>query len=252
MSYMKSATSTCPKCGAQARPLLYPFAGPAHCKNCGTWFVIEPVFKKTDPTPAPPREPNPLLLENLKRPGASGPLENSWKDLALSIVWVIISSVLLLAGMYVFLQENRGFQYAASHPSVAAFQAAFQRPIAPATLIFPGISCLLLFIGLWLLYNSVRGVFQLNRLRSQGCETQGVIFDRWITLVQTDEMNSSTESYYVAFAFRVPARGSPMDGKVITRAELNKEAYDRYQTGDPLTIRYLPDHPSVCQIMMEG
>jgi len=251
MSYMKSVTSTCPKCGAQARPLLSSFAGPAHCRNCGAWFVIEPVFKIPDPATAPQGAPNPLLLENLKRPRVTGPLANSRSNVAWSIVWIAVSCLLLRDGVYVFLRENPGVPVATGRPSVPAFQAAFQRPIAPASLIFPGVSLLLLFFGLWLLFGSLRGVYRFNRLRSQGCQAEGVIFDRWGEMNQVNE-DQSTQSYFVAFAFRVPMRGGPMDGKVITRAEQNEKAYDRYHTGDPLTIRYLPDDPSICQMVMDG
>jgi hypothetical protein len=248
---LKSATSTCPQCGAEARPLLFSFSGPAHCKNCGTYFVIEPVFKMPEPAPASTEPPNPLLLENLKRPRVTSPLANAWGAVALSIAWIIISSIFVNAGVYIFSKENRGFLYAASGPSISAIKATFGRPIPLGTLIFTGVGGLLLIFGLWLLYDSLRGVYQLNRLGSQGCQTEGVIFDRWVDINQIDE-NQTTMGYFVAFAFRVPMRGSPMDGKVITRAERNEKAYDRYHTGDPLTIRYLPEDPSICEMVMDG
>lgn len=37
----------------------------------------------------------------------------------------------------------------------------------------------------------------------------------------------------------------------VSRAEQNKDIYDRYQVGDSVLVRYLPDNPNICRLDIE-
>lgn len=69
------------------------------------------------------------------------------------------------------------------------------------------------------------------------------IFDRW-----TDKDSDGDATYFIAYAFQVnqPGRGSV----TVTRAEQNKQAYERYQVGGSIPARYLPDDPDICQLQI--
>jgi len=129
--------------------------------------------------------------------------------------------------------------YAESDPALTAIKAEFEPPSLLFSLIFSGMGSLFVLIGLALMYGALKAQSQLRALRARGRQAQAFIFDRW-----KDKDSDGDSTYFVAFAFKV-------DSQTITRAEQNKVLYDKYQVGDSLTVRYLPDDPNTCQPRLE-
>jgi hypothetical protein len=125
--------------------------------------------------------------------------------------------------------------YAASDPSLSAIKAEFGPPSIWFSLAFVGMGGLFVLIGLGLLYSAVRGMYQSNLLRSDGQPARAYVFDRW-----TDTDSDGDTTYFVAFAFKTSS------GQLISHAEQNQKLYQKYQVGDSLEVRYLPNTPSVC------
>jgi len=75
-------------------------------------------------------------------------------------------------------------------------------------------------------------------LRARGQLTRGIVFDRW------EESGSDNSSYYVAYAYRVPGLGR----QVFTNAEQSGMAYRKFNVGDTVDIRYLPDNPKISKL----
>ncbi len=129
--------------------------------------------------------------------------------------------------------------YAKSDPALTAIKAEFEPPSLLFSLIFSGMGGLFVLIGLALMYGALKAQAQLRALRDRGRQAQAFVFDCW-----KDKDSDGDDTYFIAFAFRV-------DFQTITRAEQNKALYEKYQVGDSLTVRYLPDDPFVCQVRME-
>jgi len=129
--------------------------------------------------------------------------------------------------------------WAESDPTISTIKAEFKPPDLLFSLIFSGMGGLFVLIGLAVMYGSLKAQGQLRDLRARGREVSGFIFERW-----KDKDSDGDSTYFVAFAFKV-------NSQIITRAEQNKALYDRYQVGDSLMVRYLPDDPSVCQARIE-
>lgn len=80
---------------------------------------------------------------------------------------------------------------------------------------------------------------RLQRLRQRGQLVQGFIFDRWI-----DRDMEGEPAHMVAYAFEID---TPDRGRIIiTASEQNERAYEKYQIGSPVVIRYLPENPRLC------
>ncbi len=134
--------------------------------------------------------------------------------------------------------------YWASDPNLSAVKAEFGPPGVFA-LVCPGsMGGLFTLVGLVMLFSSITSIVNLSRLRLSGRQTQAFIFDRW-----TDKDSDGDTTYFIAYAFQAnqPGRGSV----TVTRAEQNKQAYERYQVGDPVPARYLPNDPNICQLQIE-
>ncbi len=82
---------------------------------------------------------------------------------------------------------------------------------------------------------------RLLLLRLGGLSTQAIVFDRW-----WDKDSDGGSTFFIAIAYQVPFAQGGL--KVITYAEQSKVLYDKHQIGDALTVRYLPDNPSICQL----
>jgi DNA-directed RNA polymerase subunit RPC12/RpoP len=126
--------------------------------------------------------------------------------------------------------------YAASDPSLSAIKAEFGPPSIWFSLVFVGMGGLFVLIGLGLLYGAVRDLYHLNLLHSQGQPARAYVFDRW-----TDRDSDNDTTYFVAYAFKTP------DGRMISRAEQDKNLYQLHQIGEWIEVRYLTDNPSICQ-----
>ncbi|NUM43301.1 MAG: DUF3592 domain-containing protein [Anaerolineales bacterium] len=140
------------------------------------------------------------------------------------------------------IEQKIEILYVPTNPAISAVRAELASPNPMGFLFMVGIGGLFVLIGVGLLYAGGKTQKQLGQLRAEGLQTQGLLFDRW-----TDKDSDGDTTYYVAFAFTVRARaGDP----IITRAEQNKKLYDKYRIGDTLSIRYLPNDPSVCMVQV--
>lgn len=138
--------------------------------------------------------------------------------------------------------QKIGVRYLASDPATNVIQAEFAMPssILPAILI-AGVSILFILIGVVAVYQGVRTLLDVKRLEVEGCATQAIIFDRW-----EGKDSEGDLAYFVAYAFKpASAQGQP---RVITQAHQNSALHKNYRIGDAITVRYLPDKPSVCQV----
>jgi len=133
--------------------------------------------------------------------------------------------------------------YASSDPTLTAIKADFHPPNPLLPLLFSGMGILFTAIGGAMVNGGIRGQHHLNRLRDSGRQIQGVIFDHW-----EDKDSDGDATYFVAYAFKVQARGG--SGKIISKAEQNRSAYQKYRIGESVLVRYLPDDPTVCQLRL--
>jgi len=131
--------------------------------------------------------------------------------------------------------------YWSSDPNVSALQSEFKFPFATPLIIL----CMLVpftIIGVVFLQNSSKGVLQIRKLRSHGQLVQGKISDRW-----QDKDSDGDPTYILAYTFRATLPDQRTE--VITRAEQDQRLYQRYQKGQTVTIRYLPEDPQICEIV---
>lgn len=130
--------------------------------------------------------------------------------------------------------------YAASDPTLTAVKSEFGPPNPFSSLSFIGIGSLFVLIGIWMLYQGLSTLKNLNLLRLQGRQTLATIFDRW-----QDKDSDGNSLYFVAFVFKVSSLTG--ERQIITHAEQNKDLYNKYQIGQTCVVRYLPTNPYICQ-----
>ncbi len=100
-----------------------------------------------------------------------------------------------------------------------------------------GLGGLFVLIGLGMLYGGLKAQGHLQELRSQGRQARAFIFDRW-----QDKDSDGDPTYFVAFAFTVGQQ-------IITHAEQNSKLFQKYRIGDTVTVRYIPNQPTICQVL---
>lgn len=131
-------------------------------------------------------------------------------------------------------------RYAASNPKLSILEAEFGPPSLVLPVVFGGMGGLFVLIGLAILVSSISGIFYVNALRLRGQQTQGFIFDRW---QDTDSDGDTT--CFVAYCFHAD---TPKGEQLITRAEQNRDLYQRCEIGNSVIVRYLPGNPRVCHV----
>lgn len=141
------------------------------------------------------------------------------------------------------IEQKIEILYLPTHPTISAVLTEFGPPNSIGLLFVLGIGGVFVLAGVGLLYAGGKTQKQLNQLRAEGLQTQGVLFERW-----TDKDSEGDTTYYVAFAFK-PVNAM-MGAPVITRAEQNKKVYDKYRVGDSLSVRYLPSDPTICIVQV--
>lgn len=150
------------------------------------------------------------------------------------------------AGYYhqLFVGQDIPIVYWASDPNLSAVKAEIKPPDILLLACFGGIGGLFTLFGLAMLFSSIKSIAHLRRLRLHGRQTQAFIFDRW-----TDKDSDGDTTYFIAYAFQLnlPGRG-PV---TVTRAEQNEYVYKRYQVGDSVPVRFLPEDPNICQLQIE-
>jgi hypothetical protein len=130
--------------------------------------------------------------------------------------------------------------YSPADPSLSAVKAELRPASMTLLLCFGGLGGLFTLIGLVLIFSSIMGIVNTNRLRLGGRVTQGVVFKKW---TETDSDGDAT--YFVAYAFKAEIPGQGV--QYVPRAEQNKKLYNNVPLGGALMVRYLPDSPQICQ-----
>lgn len=128
--------------------------------------------------------------------------------------------------------------YAPADPAVSELEPEFGSPFWPFAFFACFIS-LFVIIGVGMLtwgLNNSRKVLLLN---ARGQMTQGTLTHRWI-----DTDSDGDDTYCIAYRFEVPLAGS---GPVL-KGEQNPKAYNSLNVGDPVSVRYLPNNPTVCRL----
>ncbi|MFZ5881918.1 MAG: DUF3592 domain-containing protein [Chloroflexota bacterium] len=150
------------------------------------------------------------------------------------------------AGYFNTLQVGQQIQvrYAASNPQLSVLEAEFGPPSLVLPIVFGGIGGLFVLIGLVILVSSISGIFYINALRLRGQQTKGIIFDRW---QDTDSDGDTT--CFVAYCFHAD---TPKGEQLITRAEQNRDLYQRCEIGNSVIVRYLPGNPRVCHMRSDS
>lgn len=97
-------------------------------------------------------------------------------------------------------------------------------------------------LGIRLIRRGRKALETAQRLTGEGVRTQAVVVDCWT------QQWKRPRQYAVAYRFEASAADGP---RIITHAEINQEAYLRYQTGMRVPVRYLPDAPEVCRIDLD-
>jgi hypothetical protein len=139
------------------------------------------------------------------------------------------------------IEQQIEILYVPTNAAISAVRTEFAPPNPIGLLFVVGLGGVFILVGLGVLYAGGKAQKQLNQLRTAGVQTQGMLFDRW-----TDKDSDGDTTYYVAFAFK--PLNAMMGAPVISRAEQNKKLYDKYRVGDTLSIRYLPNDPTICMV----
>ncbi len=171
----------------------------------------------------------PPEYSHLKRPNPSNSLEGAGCSILSGLVWLLFCVIAVIVGIIEF---NKNYS-----------NGPEGKPPDPLFMVlYFGIAGLFIVITLWLVYRAIIARGNLRLLRSAGRQTQAVIFDRW-----EENDPDGDQAYYVAYAFKVPKAFG--EQQVMTRAVRNHRLYVQCHIGDALTIRYLADKPSICQVI---
>lgn len=127
--------------------------------------------------------------------------------------------------------------YAVPDPAVSRPQSEFEPPVW--SLAWAGLPLLLGLAGLGVALWGGWELKQVWALEDRGQMIIGVIFDRWVA-------DPYRRPPCVAYYFDLP--GQPNERSRVIRAEYNRTAYNTYQVGDSVQIRYLPDNPKICRL----
>jgi hypothetical protein len=127
--------------------------------------------------------------------------------------------------------------YAATDPAVSRPQSEFEPPFS--SLGWAGLPLLFVLVGLGLALWGGRELNQVLALDGRGQMIRGVVFDRWVAYPYR---RPPCVAYYFDLL------GQPNGRTRVVRAEYNRTAYNTYQVGDSVPIRYLPDNPKICRL----
>ncbi|MFZ6028871.1 MAG: DUF3592 domain-containing protein [Chloroflexota bacterium] len=135
-------------------------------------------------------------------------------------------------------------RYVPADPALNAIQAELAPPSAILPVALALGAALFLSIGLGTLFYAIRTMQHLKRLHTEGRQAEATVFARW----QSKDSDGDL-TYFVAYAYH--AASKPGQRQLVTRSEENSTLYQQYQIGDRLTVRYLPQKPSVCQVVQK-
>jgi fumarate reductase subunit D len=97
-------------------------------------------------------------------------------------------------------------------------------------------------LGIRLIRRGREALATAQQLTTEGVWAQAVIVDCWT------QQWKRPRQYCIAYRFEDVGADGP---RLITHAEINQEAYLRYQTGMRVPVRYLPNAPEVCRIDLD-
>lgn len=137
--------------------------------------------------------------------------------------------------------QSIAVRYAPSDPALSTLEVEFGPPNIIFPLVVGGTGGLGTLFGLGMTVSCARNITSLRHLRLRGRDTHACIVDRW-----EDKDAEGDTIYCIAYAFTATLPDRRL--VTVTRAEQNKQIYDRYRVGDTLPVRYLPDDPNVCQL----
>jgi hypothetical protein len=127
--------------------------------------------------------------------------------------------------------------YASSAPSVSAIQSEMSPPPILSLIGLVGIAILFS----WLLMTPVQQEMELNRqgraLKEKGQKAQAIVFDQW-----TETDNEGSTLYLTAIAFKT-------NSQIMAFADQDSTFYNKHKIGDVVTVRYLPEKPTVYEIL---
>ncbi len=134
-------------------------------------------------------------------------------------------------------------RYLADNPDVSALEPYFSSP-GKAPLVIVAMGIIFTLIGLILLPKRWQVWSKQRRLATHGRLASAKIINRWRTV---DERDRSL--YCLAYEFR--AESPSHHPRLILAAEDNYEAYYRVQIGQTVPVRYVPDDPERCRLVIE-
>lgn len=124
-----------------------------------------------------------------------------------------------------------------TNPGLSRPQSEFEPPFG--SLVWVGLPLLFMLVGLGIGIWGGRELKQALALDNRGQIIEGVIFERWVA-------DPYRRPPCVAYYFDL--LGQPNGRSRVVRAEYNRTAYNTYQVGDSVQIRYLPDNPEICRL----
>ncbi len=127
--------------------------------------------------------------------------------------------------------------YASSNPAVSIIESEMAPPSPLAALGWVALSTAFLLISLQPAKGERESQQTVQVLNSRGIQTPAVIFDRW-----TEVDAEGDTLYFTALGFTV-------QGQTVAFADQDKTFYETHQPGDTVMVRYLPEKPSVYQIL---
>lgn len=155
------------------------------------------------------------------------PRDLGWqRPLAVPLTWTKTSAIILMVLV-------TGLIGVMSVLTIVGLASRLNLAAWPGNLVWIAAFLLILSVPALLLIHGIQEWQRVKALEARGQLAQGVILDRW----------GISGQGRVAYYFDLPGGSAP-----VVRAELNDYAYQAYQVGDLVLVRYLPDNPQVCRL----
>ncbi len=127
-------------------------------------------------------------------------------------------------------------RYATPDPATARLEQSFGPPL-PFIFLMSGMGGVFTLIGLGLVGVSLKAIYTASQLIRYGKFAPASIVERW-----TETDSDGDKTYVVSYSFNTS------EGVPVTAAEFNRKAYDKYQPGNMVRVRYLPNNPQTCRL----
>lgn len=133
-------------------------------------------------------------------------------------------------------EQRAIIRYAITDPATARLEQAFGPP-SPFIFLMSGMGGVFTLIGLVLIGVSLKAIYTASQLIRYGKFAPASIVERW-----TETDSDGDKTYVVSYYFNTS------EGVPVTAAEYNRLAYNKYQPGDAVRVRYLPNNPQTCRL----